>query len=139
VTTRREARTQALEVLYEADSRNEAPAAALARRDGVDPYAEELVQGVSADHDEIDRMITEHARNWELEQMAVVDRNALRLALYELRAGAVPPAVVMDEAVELCRMFSTEEGGRFVNGILAAVAADSSNFSSLLDPDQTPR
>jgi N utilization substance protein B len=56
--------------------------------------------------------------------MPVVDRNALRLGLYELLWTDVPPAVAMDEAVELCRLFSTEEAGRFVNGVMAAIAAE---------------
>ena len=126
---RADARAQALEVLYEADSRGESPAAVMARRragegDPLDAYAVELVEGFLAHAAEIDRMIAGHARRWHLDHMPVVDRNALRLGLYELAWGGIPPAVAMDEAVELCKRFSTAEAGRFVNGILAAVAAE---------------
>src|SRR5207237_2076382 len=104
------------------DSRGEHPSDVLARRPETDPYAAELVRGVETERGDIDALIAERAPQWELGHMPVVDRNALRLGLYELQRGDVPAAVVMDEAVELCKRFSTEEAGRFVNGVLAAVA-----------------
>lgn len=123
---RSDARAQALSVLYEADTRREAPADAIERREEgpLDEYALELVGGVTAHAEEIDGLITEHAHRWAITHMPVVDRNALRLGLYEVLWGDVPPAVAMDEAVELCKRFSTDEAARFVNGILAAVAAE---------------
>ena len=120
---RSEARAQALEILYESDTRDESALAAMARRPSVDDYARELVEGVVEHSGEIDATIAEYARRWEIDHMPVVDRNALRIGLFELQWGDVPAAVAMDQAIELCKRFSTDEAGRFVNGILAAVAA----------------
>jgi N utilization substance protein B len=63
----------------------------------------------------------EHAQNWRLERLAIIDRAVLRLAIYELRAGETPPKVILNEAVELAKKFSSEDAGAFVNGILDAV------------------
>jgi transcription antitermination protein NusB len=126
---RAEARAQALSLLYEADTRGEDVGSVLARRSSeelLDDYAVALVQGVAAHASEIDRAIEAHARRWELGHMPVVDRNALRLGIYELVWGSLPPAVAMDEAIELCKRFSTDDAGRFVNGILAAIAGEES-------------
>ena len=70
---------------------------------------------------EIDALLETAADNWRLSRMAVVDRTVLRLGAYELLAGAAPPAVVIDEAIELARTFSGEEAARFVNGVLDGV------------------
>jgi N utilization substance protein B len=73
--------------------------------------------------DEIDTLLTDHARGWTLERMPVIDRTVLRIATYELLARPdVPTAVVIDEAVELAKRFSTDDSGRFVNGMLSAIA-----------------
>jgi len=120
--TRARARAQALEVLYEADSRSEPVGAAAGRRGDLDPYARDLVDGVAAHQAEIDGIIAGHSHRWELGHMPVIDRNALRLGLFELLWGDVPPAVAMDQAIELCKKYSTTEAARFVNGVLAAVA-----------------
>src|SRR6476646_854560 len=83
----------------------------------------ELVEGVEANGPELDQLIAAHARNWSLERMPAIDRNLLRLALYELKDRPdVPVAVVIDEAVELAKRFSTDDSGRFVNGMLSAIA-----------------
>jgi transcription antitermination protein NusB len=80
---------------------------------------EELVRGVGAHRAEIDDMLTELSRNWRLERMAVVERNVIRIALYELRhAESVPISVVLNEAVELAKRYGTTEGSAFVNGLL---------------------
>ena len=71
--------------------------------------------------DELDALIVQHAQNWRLERMAIIDRAILRLAIYELRNGETPPQVVLNEAVELAKKFSSEEAGSFVNGILDAI------------------
>ena len=73
------------------------------------------------DADELDALIVQHAQNWRLERMAIIDRAMLRLAIYELRAEETPPKVVMNEAVDLAKKFSSEDAGAFVNGILDAV------------------
>jgi len=78
---------------------------------------------VAAHQAELDELIAAHARNWSLARMPAIDRNLLRLALYELKDRPdVPVAVVIDEAVELAKRFSTDDSGRFVNGMLSAIA-----------------
>ena len=80
---------------------------------------EELVRGVGARRDELDETLTKLSRNWRLERMAVVERNIIRLALWELlHAPAVPINVVINEAIELAKRFGTAEGAAFVNGLL---------------------
>ena len=80
---------------------------------------EELVRGVGARREELDETLTKLSRNWRLERMAVVERNIIRLALWELLyAPAVPINVVINEAIELAKRFGTSEGAAFVNGLL---------------------
>ena len=87
-----------------------------------DAWAVALVRGVARDLHRIDPLITAHATNWRIERMAVVDRVILRLGVYELLVTPeTPPAVVIDEAVELARTFSADEAVAFVNGVLDAV------------------
>jgi N utilization substance protein B len=84
-----------------------------------------LVVGVGAQLAEIDAAIADKARDWPLTRMPVIDLSVMRLATFELMARPdVPLAVVIDEAVELAKRFSTDHSGRFVNGVLAAIAAD---------------
>jgi N utilization substance protein B len=84
-------------------------------------FADALLRGTVAAVAEIDARVAAHAQHWRLERMAVVDRAILRLAVHELQQGDVPPKVVINEALELARTFSTEEAVRFVNGVLDAV------------------
>lgn len=86
-----------------------------------DKFMEELARGTVAKADEIDRKIESKAEHWRLDRMPVVDRNILRLAIYELSQQAVPAPVVIDEALELARQFSNDESVPFINGILDAV------------------
>jgi N utilization substance protein B len=89
------------------------------------PFADALAAEVAAHRDALDVRITAASRNWRLERMNRVDRNVLRLATLELwRHPEVPPAVVLDEAVDLAKRYGTEDSGAFVNGVLARVAAD---------------
>lgn len=82
-------------------------------------FAQELVQGTLDNRDKIDDMITAQADNWRLERMPAVDRNVLRLAIYEmLHETDTPKLVVVDEAIELAKKFGSEQSGRFVNGLL---------------------
>ncbi len=82
-------------------------------------YGKSLVRGTLAHRDEIDGLIREQAEHWRLERMPVVDRNILRLAVYEfLYETDVPKLVVLDEAIELAKRFGSEQSGRFVNGLL---------------------
>jgi N utilization substance protein B len=90
-----------------------------------DEYVVEVVTGVTAHAAELDEAITRYARNWDLDRMPALDRAILRLAAYELgHRPDVPRNVVINEAVELAKVFSTEESGKFVNGMLSAMAPD---------------
>jgi N utilization substance protein B len=95
--------------------------------DGADPegrpYADEVVRGVEATRDDLDRHIVEASTHWRLERMARVDRNVLRLGTWELvHRPDVPRAVILDEAVELAKAFGTDESSAFVNGVLNRIA-----------------
>ena len=91
-----------------------------------DEFLEQLVRGTVEKAGEIDALISVHAEHWRIERMPAVDRNILRLAIYELRNTETPPAVAIDEALELARRFSTEESVQFVNGVLDAVHKEGS-------------
>ncbi|MDQ6650905.1 MAG: transcription antitermination factor NusB [Actinomycetota bacterium] len=122
---RSKARKRALDVLYESDLRGADPVQTLAARlAAADPpvpeYAVELVQGVVEHRVRIDELLTTYAEEWTLARMPPVDRNVLRLGVYELLwRDEVPDAVCVSEAVELARALSTEDSPRFVNGLLA--------------------
>ncbi|MGH9674698.1 MAG: transcription antitermination factor NusB [Bryobacteraceae bacterium] len=122
--SRRLSREHALQILYQCDLRGEAAASAEPRMVPADDFTENLVQGVIARVGEIDRRIAGHSEHWRLDRMPVVDRNILRLAVFELLAQDTPAAVVIDEALELARRFSNEESVAFLNGVLDAVRKD---------------
>jgi N utilization substance protein B len=86
-----------------------------------DPFMEQLVRGAAERLHEIDARIAHHSAHWRIERMPAVDRNILRLAIYEMTAELSPPAVVINEALELARRFSGDESIPFINGILDAV------------------
>ncbi len=86
-----------------------------------DPFMEELVRGTVARHHDIDDRIVRHSTNWRLERMPGVDRNILRMAVFEMAEVGTPPAVVINEALELARRFSGEDSIPFINGVLDAV------------------
>jgi N utilization substance protein B len=116
------ARRRALELLHAADVGESDPCDALADNDPY--YARALVNGVKTHKDELDTIIRKSAENWSLERMPVVDRNILRLGIYELIYTDVPTGVIVDQAVTLAKMLSTEDSGRFVNGLLGRVARE---------------
>ena len=126
MTARGKARKRALDVLYEADVRGTDPRATLqerlAQRDPpIAAYAVDLVEGVLAHRDRADELIRRYAVDWTLERMPAVDRNLLRLGIYELMWGDVPDAVAVSEAVELARSLSTDHSPSFVNGVLGRI------------------
>jgi N utilization substance protein B len=128
---RSSARRRALEVLYQADLLEQPIATVLARelndplRRRPDPFTVQLVSGVERRRDEMDQRIRAAAERWSLERMPVVDRNLLRLATFELlESTEVPTAVILDEAIELAKLLSTEDSGRFVNGVLGRIARE---------------
>lgn len=127
--SRRDARRRALEILYEADLK-ERPvptvlAAHLAADEQPPDYAVALVRGVHRNVARIDELITLHAKGWTLSRMPIVDRNLLRIGAHEiLDVDDVPTAVAINEAVDLAKELSTDDSGRFVNGVLARIAEE---------------
>lgn len=123
--SRRAARERALGLLYEAEARDASAAEVVAlQRGGLDDYAAALAAGVSSRCVDIDELIGRFAKGWDVSRMPATDRALLRLAVWELlEADDVPVAVVISEAVELAKRYSTDESARFVNGVLSAVAA----------------
>ncbi len=88
-------------------------------------FAEPLIRGTLEHRDAIDEQITKHVQNWELHRIAAVDRNILRLALFEmLHREDIPPVVSINEAVDIAKKFSTQDSGKFVNGILDKVKGE---------------
>jgi N utilization substance protein B len=123
---RSDARERALYLLYEAHSKGISPADTIDIQVlEPDALTQELVRGVDADLIRIDELIAAKAKGWTLTRMPVLDLSVMRLAVYELlERPHVPTAVVLNEAVELAKRYSTDDSGRFVNGVLAAIAAD---------------
>lgn len=123
---RSDARERALYLLYEAHSKGIDPADTIDLQViEPDQLTQELVRGVGSRLPELDEHIAARSKGWTLARMPVLDLSVMRLAVYELlERGHVPTAVVLNEAVELAKRFSTDDSGRFVNGVLAAVAAD---------------
>lgn len=127
---RSKARKRALDVLFEADQRGVPALDVLAQRvTAADPPVREhtvaLVEGVVAHQAAIDGLIRTHLVGWDVDRMPAVDRAVLRLAVFELRyAPEIPPAVAIDEAVELAKQLSTEESPAVVNGVLARILAE---------------
>jgi len=113
-------------LLYEAEAKDESPADTVAALPvAPDPYAADVVAGVGRHLDEIDALLRRFARNWDLDRMPAVDRAILRMATYELaHRPDVPRNVIINEAVELAKAYSTDESGRFVNGMLAGIATE---------------
>jgi len=126
VAPRHQQRERALSLLYEAELKGEGPLQVVdALAVPPDPYVRTLIEHAVATREEADRRIAGASVGWPLERMAVVDRIVLRLAVAELLDPDGPPtAVVIDEAVELAKEYSTDESGRFVNGILSTIAAE---------------
>ena len=126
---RRQAREYALQMLFQIDLAGETPTAVgpeFWRGQKVSSeskeFADRLVAGVRDQRLELDRWIVGSARNWRVERMATVDRNVLRLAVFEmLHDDDTPPAVVIDEAVEVAKKFGSADSGGFINGILDAI------------------
>lgn len=123
---RSDARERALYLLYEAYSKGITPADALAVQVlEPDALTTLLVVGVGEHVEELDAAIAARAKGWTLVRMPVLDLNILRLGAFELaHRPDVPLAVAIDEAVELAKRFSTDDSGRFVNGVLSALAGD---------------
>ena len=133
MAARHRSRKRALQVLFEWDVRREPADRAIAhyydtlyseeseKPPKPDKFMEELVRGTIDQAEQIDKIIESRTEHWRIERMPVVDRNILRLAIYEMGQAAVPAPIVIDEALELARQFSNDEALSFINGVLDAV------------------
>lgn len=123
---RRQARERALELLYESGQKSLACDEVIdALPVRPDEYAVDLAVGVDRSAEALDAVLSRHAKGWTVARMPVIDRVVLRMATWELRQRPdVPTAVVISEAVALAKQFSTDDSGRFVNGVLGAVAEE---------------
>ena len=123
---RSDARERALYLMYEAESKGITPIEALDLQVlAPDELTQTIVRGVAEHRERLDAAIDQRATGWTLARMPVIDLNVLRIGAYELaERPEVPTAVVLDEAVNLVKQFSTDDSGRFVNGVLAALVAD---------------
>lgn len=128
---RRRSREYALQLLFQCDLNGDAPEEALETfwsgreaTDDVRRFAESLVHGVIDQGETIDARIRRASDRWRLERMAVVDRNVLRLGVFELSAAESPPAVVIDEAIEIAKRFGSGDSGKFIHAILDSVRSE---------------
>ena len=130
MASRRRSRQRALQMLFSWDSRRQSAEEAINHYYDVlyseeqptrDPFVANLVRGTIEHAGELDERISKHAEHWRIERMPAVDRNILRLAVYEMVYLSTPAAIAIDEALELARKFSNEESVQFVNGVLDAV------------------
>jgi transcription antitermination protein NusB len=127
MTLRRKSREFALQMLFEWDMTRQDPARveelfwkSARAAESTRKFADHLFEGAVASPESIDQLVARLAENWRLDRLAAVDRNILRLAICELRTGTAPPKVVIDEAIELAKKFSSAEAPSFLNGILDA-------------------
>ena len=139
MAARSKARKRALDILFEAELRGLPTLELLSERQStgevpVQPYAAELVRGVASHSDRIDELISWNLVDWTMERMPAVDRNILRIGVYELLwADDVPDGVAISEAVALAQDLSTDNSPAFVNGLLARIKAEKPTLS--LDPE----
>ncbi len=139
---RHQARTLALQALYELDCTEHPLAEVLEARLGGEPLpraaralAERLVRGVLAHRQALDTLIQRYAPEWPLEQLAIIDRNILRIAIYEMGASdGTPINVAIHEAIELAKTFGAENTPRFINGVLGTLAAHESELQRAFAP-----
>jgi N utilization substance protein B len=129
VTSRREDRRTAIDILYQADVTLDDPRSVLDAWSGagrtVAPFSQELIAGVHEHRREIDDLLERHSEGWSVDRMAALDRTILRVAVFELRYRPdVPPSAAISEAVEAASELSAEPSSRFVNGILGRIASE---------------
>jgi len=127
MTLRHKSREFALQMLFEWDMARQEPARieqffwkSARAADETRRFANQLFEGAVTQAEAIDQLVEQLSENWRLSRLATVDRNILRLAIYEFRAGTAPPKVVIDEALELAKKFSSAEAPAFLNGVLDA-------------------
>jgi N utilization substance protein B len=142
--SRRRSRQRALQILFLWDARRQPVDEAIdayydtlysEEQPARDPFVSDLVRGTVEHAAEIDEQISKHAQHWRMERMPIVDRNVLRLAVFEMIHAGTPAAIAIDEALELARKFSNEESVQFVNGVLDAIRRDVAAVSGPQAPD----
>jgi transcription antitermination protein NusB len=128
MSLRRKSREFALQMLFQWDMSPQEPAKLEAKfwraakaADSTRAFANQLFEGAAREVAALDELIVKHAENWRFERLAAIDRAVLRLAIHELRVADTPYKVVLNEAVDLAKRYSSEESGAFVNGVLDAV------------------
>lgn len=127
MSARSKARKTALDLLYEADIRKSSAQSLLSQRQEqveflIRDFTKELVTGVEEHRRKIDELIVTYSQGWDMDRMPVIDRNILRLSIYELLwSTEVPAAVAIDEALELAQTLSTEESSKYINGVLSKI------------------
>jgi len=131
MSARSKGRKRALDILYESDIKGVNPLWLVKERttttDEIASFASELVEGYGAQAAEIDALIDSHAKNWDLDRLASVDRNILRIAVFEImhsESRSVPTSVAIDEALELASTLSTDDSPKYIHGILSAIAKE---------------
>ena len=131
MSARSKGRKRALDILYESDIKGVNPLWLVKERttttDEIASFASELVEGYGAQAAEIDALVDSHAKNWDLDRLASVDRNILRIAVFEImhsESRNVPTSVAIDEALELASTLSTDESPKYIHGILSAIAKE---------------
>jgi N utilization substance protein B len=132
MSSRSKARKRAIDAIYAADLRKESPETLLAatqlqaidrqNQDAIFSYAREIVAGVIEHHSEIDDLLETYSEGWSIERMPNVDRAILRVGIWEILYTDTPNGVVVNEAVDVAKEYSTEESGGFINGLLSRVA-----------------
>lgn len=133
MSARSKARKAALDLLYEADIRGTNAVETLKLRDVVEEgpearpirdYTRELVIGIGDNHRKIDELITTYAQGWDMDRMPTVDRNILRLGIYEiLWSASIPDGVAIDEALVLAKELSTDDSAGFIHGVLGRISS----------------
>lgn len=131
MSARSKGRKRALDILYESDIKGVNALWLVKERttttDEIASFASELVEGYGAQAAEIDALIDSHAKNWDLDRLASVDRNILRIAVFEImhsESRSVPTSVAIDEALELASTLSTDDSPKYIHGILSAIAKE---------------
>lgn len=131
MSARSKGRKRALDILYESDIKSVNPLWLVKERtitdDEIARFAAELVEGYGANAQSIDSLIDKHAKNWDLDRLASVDRNILRIAAFEILHGKsreIPVSVAIDEAIELAKNLSTDDSPQYIHGILSAIARE---------------
>ena len=124
MSARTKARKEALDLLFQVDLRNKSIATEVSQgaTSNARDYAKEILQGISINQSRIDELIRSYIQGWDFDRIPNVDRNILRIAIWELLWGGLPEAIVIDEALKLATELSTENSPTFIHGVLSKIA-----------------